>query len=66
LVTLALGFILGPLAEKAFLQSLMISEGSFLIFFKNPISIFLIILILITLSIPFISRYRGKTKGVIG
>ena len=35
---LMLGFVLGPLLEKNLRQSLILSKGSFLIFFTRPIS----------------------------
>ncbi len=35
---LVLAFVLGPLFENSLRQSLLISDGSFLIFFKRPIS----------------------------
>jgi len=37
---LVLAFVLGPLIEKAFRQSMIFSDGSFTIFFTRPISAF--------------------------
>lgn len=39
-----IGFILGPLLERAFDQSMTISDGSFLIFVERPIALGLLIL----------------------
>lgn len=38
---IVLGLILGPMAENALWQTLIISRGSYLIFFSRPISLFL-------------------------
>ena len=38
LVPILLGIVLGPLAEKNFRRAMVISEGSFKIFFTRPIS----------------------------
>ena len=38
LVPILLGIVLGPLAEKNFRRAMVISEGSFDIFFTRPIS----------------------------
>ena len=51
---LILAFVLGPLIEKAFRQSMIFSDGSFTIFFARPISAFFILIafgVLITASI---------------
>lgn len=41
---LILAFVLGPLIEKAFRQSMIFSDGSFTIFFTRPISAFFILI----------------------
>jgi putative tricarboxylic transport membrane protein len=45
---LVLGFVLGPMLEIALRQSLILSQGSFLIFFSRPIAGFLLGLTLLT------------------
>ena len=45
LITLVIGFVLGSLAEKTFVQSLQISQGSYGIFFSRPVSILIILAI---------------------
>jgi len=62
LITIVIGFILGPLAERAFLQSLMISDGSYLIFVTQPITVILMLLTLVTLILPIISAWRKKLE----
>ena len=48
---LVIGLVLGPILESAFRQSLIISKGSFLIFFSRPIaSIFLCVTLLVLAS----------------
>lgn len=50
IITLVIGFVLGELAEKSFVQSLQISGGSYSVFFSRPVSIILILLIVGTLG----------------
>ncbi len=42
LITLVIGFVLGSLAEKTFVQSLQISQGGYGIFFSRPVSLLII------------------------
>ncbi|WHH61017.1 tripartite tricarboxylate transporter permease [Petroclostridium sp. X23] len=53
-----LAIILGPMAEVSMRQSMILSEGSYAIFFTRPIS--LIFLILAVLSVIFSSITRSK------
>jgi putative tricarboxylic transport membrane protein len=65
LITVVMGFILGPLAEEAFLQSLQMSDWNYTIFFSRPIGNVLFVLILLILVLPFFRRRNGnKDKGV--
>ena len=60
---LVLAFILGPMMEKAFRQSLIMSNGSPLIFFTRPISALGMALsaaVLVSTSITFLRRFRAK------
>ncbi len=66
---LLLAFVLGPMFELNLRQSLLISKGSFLIFFTRPISavaVILAILLLFTSFIPYFKRakrrYESSTK----
>jgi putative tricarboxylic transport membrane protein len=62
-ITVAIGFILGPLAERAMLQSLMISGGSLSIFVTRPISLVLLVLTAITLIIPIVKMLRKRSAA---
>ncbi len=56
---LVLALVLGPMMEKAFQRSLMLSEGGFGIFFTRPISAsFLIVALLILFSPLFLKKKR--------
>jgi putative tricarboxylic transport membrane protein len=59
---LILAFVLGPMLESNLRQSLLLSKGSFLIFFSRPISAITIILALILLGTSFLSFFT-KTMG---
>ncbi len=55
---LVLALVLGPMMEKAFQRSLMISDGGFGIFFSRPISASFLILALLILLSPFFLRKK--------
>jgi putative tricarboxylic transport membrane protein len=58
---LVLAFVLGPMLEHALRQSLVISNGSFAIFFSRPISLAglsVAILLVISPLIPWLSKRR--------
>lgn len=58
---LTLAFVLGPMIELYLRQSLLLSKGSFFIFFNRPISATLIIIAIILCIIPLFS-YLIKMK----
>jgi putative tricarboxylic transport membrane protein len=58
---LTLAFGLGPMVELNLRQSLLLSKGSFLIFYTRPISAIVITITIILFITPFIS-YFIKTK----
>ncbi len=61
-----LGMILGPLVESNLGRTLLISEGNLLIFFKRPISIFFIVVIVFTLAQAFLkNRKKRRSNGGI-
>lgn len=49
IMPISLGYVLGPLAEFNLRRALVLSEGSWSIFFTRPISLFFIILTLVSL-----------------
>jgi putative tricarboxylic transport membrane protein len=57
---LILAMILGPMFEKTLRQSLIISDGSFAIFFSRPISGVLMILAIVLLISPIYPKLRPK------
>lgn len=61
-IAVVIALILGPLAERSFLQSLMISKSGYMIFVSRPISLALAILTVLSLSLPAI-RSRLANGG---
>ncbi|AEV27892.1 hypothetical protein SpiGrapes_0027 [Sphaerochaeta pleomorpha str. Grapes] len=57
-----LGIILGPMAESNFRRALLMSEGSYTIFFSSTITIVFIALIVFTLFMPYVSAYIKSRK----
>ncbi|MEJ2726005.1 MAG: tripartite tricarboxylate transporter permease, partial [Deltaproteobacteria bacterium] len=61
---LILAFVLSPMIEDAFRQSLLMSQGSLSIFFNRPISlVFLVTSIFIFVS-PVLLRKRPKATEI--
>ena len=59
---LVLALVLGPTLESGFRQSLILSNGSFLIFFSRPISAVLVSAALFLLLSPVILRWFGRRR----
>ncbi|MFB3884088.1 MAG: tripartite tricarboxylate transporter permease [Thermodesulfobacteriota bacterium] len=57
-VPLVLGLVLGPQLETAFRRSLVMSHGSFSIFFQRPISMVLMGMVLLMFVSPFFTKKR--------
>lgn len=55
---LVLAFVLGPLLETALRRSLILSDGSFVIFLERPISGTLILFSVFVLVVPLFSKIR--------
>lgn len=62
---IVLGIVLGTLAEEQLRRSLVISGGSFSIFFTRPISLALLIMAAIGIIIPFVRNYKAKRKASV-
>jgi putative tricarboxylic transport membrane protein len=60
---LILAFVLGPMLEYSLKQSLMVSKGSFWIFFSRPISAICLFTAFALLVLPMIPRLRKKRPG---
>lgn len=59
-----IALILGPLAEKSLMQSLIMSDGSFLIFISRPISIIFLVMVLITITFSLVRNIKKRTPKV--
>jgi len=60
---LILAFVLSPLLENALRQSLLMSHGSFSIFFTRPISLILMTVAILLLVLPLIPGLKRPPKG---
>ena len=67
-VPLVLCFILGPITENAFVQSMAMSAGNPAIFFTRPISLAILILaaVLLFVSLRLIRRTRSRVTETLG
>ena len=61
---LVMAFVLGPLLELNLRRSLIVSDGSFWIFFSRPISAVILILALVILGTSILSKFRGKNPEI--
>lgn len=61
-IILVLALILGPIAERGFLQSLALSDSGYGIFVASPISIVLILLIVLGFAVP-VARGRRSVES---
>jgi putative tricarboxylic transport membrane protein len=59
-VCLVIGYILGEIAEKTFHQSLMMAYGDYRTFIGTPFRIALLMIVILTLAVPLITRRRQK------
>jgi putative tricarboxylic transport membrane protein len=59
---LILGFILGPMLEVNLRRSLLISQGSFSIFFTRPLALAFLVVCFILLSFSFYQMFHKKKK----
>jgi putative tricarboxylic transport membrane protein len=61
---LVLAFVLGPLAERALRQSLTMSDGSVMIFFRSPLSIAFLIGTVLMVASPFSAFFKRAEEEV--
>jgi putative tricarboxylic transport membrane protein len=64
LAPLVLALVLGDLAENALRQSLIMLQGSLLIFFERPISGAITAVPLFLFALPVITPWRRGLRGV--
>jgi putative tricarboxylic transport membrane protein len=57
---MVLGVILGPLAEEAFMNSMISFQNDWTVFFTRPISGTVMALVILTLLLPFYGHLRGR------
>lgn len=62
---LILALVLGSMLEPALRRSLIMSNGSFKIFFTRPISLFLIVATVVFLVSPLIWKMMGKSRPIM-
>jgi len=60
---IVLAIVLAPMMESALRQSLMLSSGSPMIFIQRPIAAVLLVLVFVSLSLPFFRRKTVEAKG---
>ncbi|MCK7607745.1 tripartite tricarboxylate transporter permease [Geobacillus stearothermophilus] len=67
-VPLILCYILGPMLEQSFVQSLSMSGGSFSIFVERPLSLSILIgaAILLVVSLALVRRTKSSAKQAVG
>ncbi|RJR47967.1 MAG: tripartite tricarboxylate transporter permease [Desulfobacteraceae bacterium] len=56
---LILGFVLAPLLETNFRQSLVMSDGSFMIFLSRPVSLGILLLVFVLALLSFLTFFKG-------
>ena len=61
-----IALILGPIAEQNFCRALMISHGSFVIFFKSPIFDAFLVLSIISLAFAMYQRKKIAAGEIAG
>jgi putative tricarboxylic transport membrane protein len=61
LAATVIAIILGPMAEGELRRALIISGGDVSIFFTRPISAALIVMIILSVIVPYLIKRRQKT-----
>jgi putative tricarboxylic transport membrane protein len=59
---LAMAYVLSPILESSFRQSLSLSGGSFAVFFSRPISLVCMVLVVLLLAFQIVSSYVAKWR----
>ena len=62
-ITLVIALVLGGIAERSYHQSLMMSDGSYAIFFTRPVADTLLALIVISLALPALRLFANRLAG---
>jgi len=61
-ITMVIALVLGGIAERSYHQSLMMSDGSFGIFFTRPVADVLLALIIISLTLPALRLFARRLR----
>ena len=61
---LILAVVLGAMMERGLYQSLLLSKGSYSIFFTRPISLVMLVAALLFAATPLLKKCRGKKKSL--
>jgi putative tricarboxylic transport membrane protein len=61
-----LGMVLGKLMEEKMRQSLVISDGSLMIFVNRPISLFLLLLAVVSITNPYWKQMAAGMRRMFG
>jgi len=62
---LLIGLILGRLTENSLRQSLIISEGSWMIFLQRPVAVILLAVILLVLLLPVFQKMKSRKRTAL-
>jgi len=62
IVTLVMGFVLGEIMENRLRETLSLGDGSLMILFDRPICIFLVIITILIILVPFMLDLRKSRK----
>ena len=55
--------MVGEVLEVSYRQTMMIARGDWTVFFTRPLSLFLFVLVLLSLSVPFIRYLMRRRTG---
>ncbi len=65
-ITFTIALVLGEITERSFFQALGISDGSYSVFFTRYICQILLVMIIISLAIPYMRSLFSKEKRISG
>lgn len=61
-MSVALGLVLGHIFESNFRRSLFLSDGHFDVYYKNPISLTLLIVLVLVTVVPLLAQYLRERR----
>lgn len=60
LASFVIAFVLGPIIEENFRRALILSEGSYSIFFTRPMSLLIVLMIVAIIVVPLVQRVKAQ------